>query len=456
MEENFPDIVAAQPALLAQHCGEARLIEKAVTYWLKAGQQSLAHSAMIEAVAQLRKGLDFIGGLPDTIEREHQELEYHLILGSALTAAQGYAAPEVGEHFAQAVLLWKRLGKSSLLGWRVLGGLHEYHLVRAELMLACRDAEEIFELAQSQHDALWEAVARTCQATDCFWLGEFVAARTYLDHALERYDPKLHSIDAVRLAFDPVSLSLSYSYRSLFCLGYFDQAHSRRDEALSLARRLSHANTLALTLFFAIQQDAHAQLEPTLVLDEAEELAAVSADHGFPFWRTLADVYRGWCLSMLGRSEEGLALQTNAIMSNRTIGALLSVPLQLTMLAESYGNAGRPNEGLRQLEEAARLIEVTQVRMGEADLHRVRGELLISVGDPTAAEAAFQQAIAAAHRQNAKFWELRAATSLVRLWRDQGNRTEAHDLLAPIYGWFTEGFDTPVLKEAKALLDELP
>ena len=158
---------------------------------------------------------------------------------------------------------------------------------------------------------------------------------------------------------------------------------------------------------------------------------------------------------MLGRSEEGLALQTNAIMSNRTIGALLSVPLQLTMLAESYGNAGRPNEGLRQLEEAARLIEVTQVRMGEADLHRVRGELLISVGDPTAAEAAFQQAIAVAHQQNAKFWELRAATSLGRLWRDQGKRIEARDLLAPIYDWFTEGFDTPVLQDAKALLDQL-
>jgi predicted ATPase len=125
------------------------------------------------------------------------------------------------------------------------------------------------------------------------------------------------------------------------------------------------------------------------------------------------------------------------------------------MLAESYGNAGTPNEGLRQLEEAARLIEVTQVRMGEVDLHRVRGELLISVGDPTGAEAAFQQAIAVAHRQNAKFWELRATTSLARLWREQGKVTAARNLLAPVYGWFTEGFDTPVLIDAKTLLDAL-
>jgi predicted ATPase len=276
-----------------------------------------------------------------------------------------------------------------------------------------------------------------------------------MDQALERYDPGRDSIGASRRAVDSLTLQLSYSYASLSHLGYLDQAHCRRDEALSRSRRLAHSNTLALALSFALLNDRHVQREPPLVLSDAEELAALSTEHAFPHWEATANAYRGWCLSMLGRAEEGLALQTKATASRRATGALLLEPTLLTMLAEAYGRADRPDEGLRQLNEAGRIIEMTQERWSEGDMHRVRGELLTAIGDPATGEASFRQGLAVARRQSSKLWELRVATGLAKLFRDQGKCTEARDLLAPVYDWFTEGFDTPVLQEAKALLDEL-
>ena len=257
------------------------------------------------------------------------------------------------------------------------------------------------------------------------------------------------------MAFDPLTLNVSYLSLSLLYLGYIDEARSRRDEALSRSRCLAHASSLALTLFFALMGGLHTQLAPALILPQAEELGALGAEHGFPLYEAIGAAVRGWCLSMLGRTQEGLALQIKAMATCRAAGALLASSMYLAMLAESYGAAGDPDAGMLQLDEAKRHMDATRERWCEADVHRVRGRLLVAGGDLTAAEASFQQAIAIARRQNAKLWELRTATSLACLWRDQGKRTEAHDLLAPIYGWFTEGFETPVLQDAKALLDQL-
>jgi predicted ATPase len=187
----------------------------------------------------------------------------------------------------------------------------------------------------------------------------------------------------------------------------------------------------------------------------AEELLALSAEHGFPVLNALGAVHRGWCLAMAGRETEGIAQLTGGLAVYRSTGALRAVPYLFMLLAEAYQTARQPAEGVRHLVEAVRIMERTQERDFEAELYRARGELLLDAGDRAAAKESFCAALAVARRQSAKLWELRAATSLARLWCDQGERAEARDLLAPVYGWFTEGFDTPVLQDAKALLDEL-
>ena len=201
--------------------------------------------------------------------------------------------------------------------------------------------------------------------------------------------------------------------------------------------------------------DMHIRRDAASLLSNSEHLGTLCAEHGFPYWEAYSAWGRGCCLSISGRSDQAISLITEAVNAYRAIGAVTAVPMFLTSLAEVHGKAGRLSEGLEKLNEAARQIEANQEGWTEADMHRVRGELLIGIGDLKAAEQSFDQAIAVARRQSARFWELRAATSLARVWRDQGWRNEARVLLAPIYSWFTEGFDTPDLKEAKALLEQL-
>ena len=239
----------------------------------------------------------------------------------------------------------------------------------------------------------------------------------------------------------------------LMLLGYVDQALAWRDRGVALARERRHANSLIQVLFHSLVCDFTLGTDPAILLALAEEQTALCAEHGQPFWGAEGAFHLGRCLTTIGRTEEGLALQRDAIAALRSMG--VAIPRHLVVVADTCRRAGRLNEGLTALEELERLMEITHDRLDEAVLHLIRGDLLISKGDLSAGQASFQKAIAVARRQSAKLYELRAASSLARLWRDQGKRVEARDLLAPIYGWFTEGFDTPVLQDAKALLTEL-
>jgi predicted ATPase len=254
---------------------------------------------------------------------------------------------------------------------------------------------------------------------------------------------------------DPQLTALIWLSDALSCLGLLDQARLRRDEALAKARQRAHANTLGVVLSGAWTLDARIRSKPNLLLERAEELQSHCAEHGLPFFAAIARVCRGWSLSELGSVDQGLALITEGLAAYRAIGAQVSVPRFLLLLADCYRKMGQPQEGLRYLDEAARLSEATQIRQVEADMYRRKAEFLTTVGDRVAAETSFLQAIDVARRQNAKLFELQAASSLARLWRDQGKRAEARDLLGPIYNWFTEGFDAPDLKDAEALLEEL-
>jgi predicted ATPase len=254
---------------------------------------------------------------------------------------------------------------------------------------------------------------------------------------------------------DMLVVLLDHSSLALVCSGFLDQARSRRGAALAEARRLSHAPTLAHALLWAWLLGLSARAEPAKLSQYADELLALSDEHGFPFFRAIGLVAHGWCLAASGQADQGISLLTTGLADVGATGTILAMPSLLTWLADAYRMAGQPQIALARLAEAERFAEATQVKSVQAETLRLRGDLLILTSDLVAAEASFRDAIALAGKQGAKLWELRASTSLARLWRDQGRHAEARDLIAPIYNWFTEGFDAPDLIEAKALLDEL-
>ncbi|WGS01772.1 AAA family ATPase [Bradyrhizobium sp. ISRA443] len=447
LEAQFPDICATQPAVLARHCTEAGLTDKAVSYWLKAGQQALARSATIEAATQLRKGLDALKGLQDTPERRKQELDLQLALALAQMAMKGYSAPEVGETLGRARVLAERIDQPRYL-WPVILGQSSFHRVRGEHRRALELAEQLERVGEARNDVAAQLVGRWANGRTRLFLGEFVAARELLERCHGLADPAHRS--GVSSA-DPYVMTLAYLAWTLAVLGHLDEARTRLNEALSEARRLNHTQTLADALLSACPVERIIG-SPNLQQHE-EELLALSTERGFPLHLGWATAYRGVSLTLLGQPQEGLSLIHQAMTTIRTTGAVTGTPDLLMMLADAYAKLERPAEGLSCLAEAKQVIEATDERYGEAELYRLRGTLLNATGDPVAAEQNYRQAITVAQLQSAKPFELRTSIGLARILREQGRHAEAHDLLASIYGWFAGGLDAPDLKEAKALLD---
>jgi tetratricopeptide (TPR) repeat protein len=451
LEEKFAEIVVAQPALLARHCTEAALAEKAVGYWLKAGQQAFVRSSNTEAVAGLRKGLDVLAGLPDGPWRQQQELDLQLALRLALAATKGFAAAEVGETIARARALAEQMDRPEHLV-PLLIGQWAFCRGRAEHKLALSLAEQAEKIGEARNDVAAQLLGRRASGMTRWYLGEFVAARALLEQCHGLADPAHRAIGG-EASLDPYALVLVHLAVTLVHLGYIDQARLRLNEALSEARRLRHAQTLAYVLMYGSEIERITR-SPELQR-HAEELLALSTERGFSFYLGAAMTNRGSLLTTLGQAQEGLSLLTQGLAALRASGFVSRTPRVLIMLAEAYAMLGQPVEGLNCLAEAAQIIETTEERINEAPLHRLRGDLLNATGDPSAAERNYHQALEVAKRQSAKLEELRASVSLARLLCRQGKRAEARDLLAPVYGWFTEGFDTLDLEEAKALLDEL-
>jgi tetratricopeptide (TPR) repeat protein len=453
LEDHFPETVAVQPALLARHCAEAGLAEKAVSYWLKAGQHALARSASTEAIAQLQKGLRMLADLPDGSHRQQQELELQIALRSVLAVEKGRSAPEVGEAIARARELAEQIDRAEYLV-PLLYGQWAFHSGRSEHKLALSLAEQIEKIGEARGDVAAQLRGRHVNGLTRCYLGEFTTARTLLDQCHGLGDPAHRAIGGA-VSHDHYAVMLVCLAVTLAYLGFIDQARSRMNEALSEARHLreAQAQTLAGVLLYAtrlesITRSAGLQLR-------AEELLALSTEHGFRYHLGWATVARGRWLTAIGKAQDGLTLLTQGLAAVGATGNVVGTPDALIGIAEAYTSLGQPVEGLNCLSEAGRIIDITDERLGEAELHRVRGDLLKATGDRGAAERSYRQALAAAERQGAKLFELRVATSLGRHWRDEGKRIQARDLLAPVYGWFTEGFDTPILEEAKALLDRL-
>ncbi len=453
LESQFAEIAENQPELLARHCTEAGLIEKAAVLWGKAGQQSLERSAMLEAVAQVHKGLDLLSSLPEGQSRQRLELDLRVTLGSALVATRGYAAPEVDETTNRARQLCEQLNWPPQFVAVLYGQFALRIAQRNDLALALEVAEEMRRYGEARNDEAIQLLGRHMRGMTHVWRGDFVAGRNDHEQRLAR-DARAHrQFFATLVAEDPYVAILTNLSCGLSYLGYLGEARARDKEALSEADQLGlpFTHTYALGLFFC-NWTAQA-VDQTL--QRAEKVIALSTEHGFPMFQLLAMMVRSWCLAVLGQPEEGIAQLQQGVSVWRSSGAEVGVPFMLTLLADAYGMAGQPEEGLKQLTEAERSMEIRNERVYETELHRIRGKLLISVRDFAGAEESFREAIAVAQRQSAKLFELRAAMSMTRLWRDQGKQQQARELLAPVYGWFTEGFDTLDLKEAKILLDEL-
>jgi predicted ATPase/class 3 adenylate cyclase len=451
LEERFPETVESEPELLARHYTEAGLAEPAIRYWLKAGQRATERSANVEAIAHLTSGLDLLE--PDTAERLQQELRLQIALGAPLIAARGYAAPETGAAFDRARELCEQLGDTAQQ-LAALYGLWAYHTVRAEYGTARRLAEQFLCLAEAEASSALLVGHRLLGVT-LFFLGELAEGHAQFGRALALYEPRRHRELAIRFGQNPRVSSLVYLAWSRWLLGYPDQAARAVEEAVAYARELNHANTLAYALAWGATVHQFRR-ETAEVQEHAGAALALSEEQGLSMWLAYATVLLGWTLAERDHPE-GVARITRGLADLEATGAIFLRPHNLALLAESYAGCGQTEAGLRALGGALEAVERTGERWWEAEIHRLKGELVLaqSAGNPTEAEAGFRRAIDVALRQSAKSLELRAATSLARLWHDQGRRAAAHGLLAPVYGWFTEGFDTADLKDAKALLDEL-
>jgi predicted ATPase/class 3 adenylate cyclase len=453
LEAGSPEVMDSQPELLAQHYTEAGLVEKSVVCWGKAGHRSAARAAMAEAAAQFQKALDQLAFLPDDLERQRQELEFHSALGGALQAAKGYAAPETGRAYARAQQLWEQLGSPSEF-LRVPVRQSVYHAIRGELDLALRLDEELLRLSRQHNEYAGLVLGHISSGRELMYMGRFTSSRLHLEEVLALYDPISHHSVIHRTGDDPHVVSLAFLGIVLFCLGSPDQALARSNEAIAEARRLAHPPSLAQSL------TAAARLL-SLVGDNAAleqrvgELVSVATEQGFPHWRAAGTIYRGWLQANNGNVTGGLCLLRSGSTALRSTGAESLRPYHIALLARAHEIAGQIEEAATQLDGALQIVEKTGERWFAAELNRHKGQLLLQQGHTQAAEELYRKALSIAVEQEAKLWELRAAVSLARLRRDQGRRAEARDLFARTYGWFTEGFDTPDLKEAEALLGEL-
>jgi predicted ATPase len=349
--------------------------------------------------------------------------------------------------------LWEQLGSPSEF-LKVPYGQSLYHLFRGEFDLALRVDEDLLRLSGQRNDSAGLVLGHLCSGRNLMFAGKFAASRSHLEAVLALYDPISHGSLVHHTTTHPHVNSQAILGIDLFCLGYPDQALAQSNPAIAEARRLAHPVTLAVTLgcgailLSLVGDDA--------ALDEwADRLVAVTTEQGIPSWRALGTVHRGWVKVKNGDVTEGMSLLRGGSAAWHATGAEFLLPYYFALLAAACEIAGQIEEALILLDEALQIMERTGERWLAAELNRRKGQLLLRQGHSEAAEEPYRKALGIAEKQGAKLWELRTAMSLARLRRDQGRRVEAGDLLAPVYDWFTEGFGTPDLKEAKALLDGL-
>ena len=460
MEALYPDSLEDHYGDLAHHYSRSDNIEKAIAFLRLAGQRAVQRSANVEAIGHFTTALEMLQTLPDTSERAQQELMLLMAVGAPLQATKGWSAAEVQTIYTRARELCQQVGETPQ-AFPMMWGLWVSHFIRAELQTAKELGEQLIRLAQSAQDPVLLLEAHHAQWSVLVNLGELTRAREHYEQGIALYDPEQHrALAFVYGGHDAGSCALSFGATALWLLGYPDQAREKSDEALTLAREINHPISLALTLWQAARLHQHCR-EDHLAQELAQAGIALSDEQGFGVALAWASVIQGWTLAEQGQAEEGIAQIRQGDAAYRATGAEMGRSHHLALLAQGYGKGGQPQEGLAVVAEALDFVVQTGEVFYEAELQRLKGQLTLEamVGSPDShvkvAQDCFQQALDIARRQQAKSLELRAATSLARLWQRQGKRENAHQLLSEIYNWFTEGFDTKDLQEAQVLLEEM-
>jgi predicted ATPase len=451
-ETGYGEQARAHAAELAMHFERAQDTARAVRYLQQAADNVMQRHACQAARDYLRRGLGLLTTLPETPARAQQELDLRLALGPALIATRGSAAPEVEQTYARARALSAEIDDTPQL-FRALRGLWSFHFDRGALPVARELGDEL--LGRARHSAAPTQLLEAHQVLGMtlLFLGDHVAARTHCAQGMTLMDATAQRAEALYHDSAPGVRCLVTAAHALWCLGYPAQAGQRAQEALALAQGLAHPHSLGFARHWAAVLH-HRLREAPAVQAQAEALLALATEQGFPLYTALGTFWLGWALAMRGHGEAGLAQMHQGLAAVLATGTEVARPFCLVPLAEAAGHTGQVEEALRVLAGVLTELEASGQGYLLPEAHRLQGALLLREGDPARAEACFQQALAAARRQQARSWELRAAMSLGRLWRQQGKRDEARHLVAEVHGWFTEGLDTADLEEAHALLEE--
>ncbi len=454
--DQSPDAAETQADLLGYHCSEAGLIEQAIDHWLKAGELALARSATAEAITQLQKGVHSLDKLADDTTRRRKEIDLKLAIAVAIMMAKGQASPEAGDAFGQVRALCQQAGKMSRLG-EVSWGLWLFHNNRAELAESAENAQELLHYGKGEGNVIAELTGHRAIATSMLFQAKLSDSSRHFAQSLALQGGMPRDLANQRSAY---SWSTGNTARSLYSWalllqGRFGQALVERRAALAEARDSNNLHGLASALhqscvFYQLLADLHK------VEESCAELIALTQEQGYAHWLATGTIFQGWCIAVSGERETGLAEMRRGLAAKQATGAELKVPYYLGIMAALLGETAK-TEAMLLFADALDRVERTGERWFEAELHRLRGEVLLGASEPSIAdvEVEFQRALAIAREQGARFWELRAATSLARLWSDQGRHEDARNLLAPVYAWFTEGLDTPDLAKARALLASL-
>lgn len=453
LESCFPETASTQPELLAHHYTEAGLTALAIPYWQAAGQRALQRYANREAATHASRGLELLSALPDTPQRAKQELSLQIVLGPALSFVRG---PQSGEHiYARACELARQVGAAPEL-FPALSGLQYAEIVRGHMHKARALAEEYLGLAEPKQDPLILAVGHRMLAYTAWWQGDFTDARDHSAQGLAFYSRDQHRECVMSYTQDSGVLCGYLSGLADWVLGYPTRAMQAMDRTVTHARELAHPYSIAITLLFAAQL-AQLHRDPESARKQAEEAIAISREHGLDAVELWCLLPRGWAFAEQGEVTKGISDIREAMERRRVHGIGAVWPWFFALLGEAYGKAGQLEDGLKALQEALDWVNRNDERLYEAEAYRIRGELLLKqeASNSAGAEQCFSQALQVARQQQARSWELRAATSLARLWQQEGRREDARELLLPIYSWFTEGFDTADLQDARTLADRL-